>query len=256
MLLKGRKALVTGASSGIGKATALRLGREGAGVCINYYSEQERADAEATVAAIESEGTKAVALRADVGDESQVEQLFADGGKALGGIDLLVNNAGIEKQIALVDMGLEDWDAILRTNLTGSFLCLREAAKLMSAGSGGVIVNISSVHEFIPWPGFAHYCASKGGMKMLMETAARELADKKIRVLNIAPGAIATPINKWVLDDPEARHAVEEEVPLGRFGNPDEIAAAVAWVASDEAAYITGTTIVVDGGMSLYPRFV
>jgi glucose 1-dehydrogenase len=256
MLLKDRKALVTGASSGIGKATALRLGREGADVCVNYYSEHERADAEATVAAIESEGTKAVALRADVGDESQVEQLFANGREALGGINLLVNNAGIEKQIALTDMRLEDWDAVLRTNLTGAFLCLREAAKLMGAGSGGVIVNISSVHEFIPWPGFAHYCASKGGMKMLMETAARELADKKIRVLNIAPGAIATPINKWVLDDPEARHAVEEEVPLGRVGNADEIAAAVAWVASDEAAYITGTTIVVDGGMSLYPRFV
>jgi glucose 1-dehydrogenase len=256
MLLKDRRALVTGASSGIGKATALRLGREGAGVCVNYYSEHERADAEATVAAIESEGTKAVALRADVGDESQVEQLFANGHEQLGGIDLLVNNAGIEKQIALTDMRLEDWDAVLRTNLTGAFLCLREAAKLMGAGSGGVIVNISSVHEFIPWPGFAHYCASKGGMKMLMETAARELADKKIRVLNIAPGAIATPINKWVLDDPEARHAVEEEVPLGRIGNADEIAAAVAWVASDEAAYITGTTIVVDGGMSLYPRFV
>ena len=126
----------------------------------------------------------------------------------------------------------------------------------MVAANGGAIVNISSVHEFIPWPGFAHYCASKGGMKMLMETAARELADKKIRVLNVAPGAIATPINKWVLDDPEARHAVEEEIPLGRFGNADEIAAAVAWLASDEAAYMTGTTIVADGGMSLYPKFV
>ena len=256
MLLKGRKALVTGASSGIGKATALRLGREGADVCVNYYAEQERADAEAAVAAIEQEGTKAVALQADVGDETQVEQLLAQTKEKLGGVDLLVNNAGIEKQIALVDMRLQDWNAVLTTNLTGAFLCLREAAKLMAAGSGGVVVNMSSVHEFIPWPGFAHYCASKGGMKLLMETAARELAEKKIRVLNIAPGAIATPINKFVLDDPEARHAVEEEVPLGRFGDPDEIAAAVAWVASDEAAYITGTTIVVDGGMSLYPKFV
>jgi glucose 1-dehydrogenase len=256
MLLKGRKALVTGASSGIGNATALRLGREGADVCVNYYADQDRPDAEATVASIEAEGTKAVALQADVGNETQVEQLFAQANKALGGVDLLVNNAGIEKQIALVDMRLADWEAVLTTNLTGAFLCLREAAKLMIAGSGGVIVNMSSVHEFIPWPGFAHYCASKGGMKMLMETAARELADKKIRVLNIAPGAISTPINKWVLDDPEARHAVEEEVPLGRFGKAEEIAAAVAWVASDEAAYIAGTTIVIDGGMSLYPKFV
>jgi glucose 1-dehydrogenase len=256
MLLKGRKALVTGASSGIGKATALRFGREGANVCVNYYSGQERADAEAAVATLEGEGVKAVALQADVGDETQVEQLLARTNEALGGLDLLVNNAGIEKQIALVEMRLADWQAVLTTNLTGAFLCLREAAKLMSAGSGGVIVNMSSVHEFIPWPGFAHYCASKGGMKMLMETAARELADKQIRVLNVAPGAIATPINKWVLDDPEARHAVEEEVPLGRFGNAEEIAAAVAWVASDEASYITGTTIVVDGGMSLYPKFV
>jgi glucose 1-dehydrogenase len=256
MLLKGRKALVTGASSGIGRATALRLGREGADVCVNYYAAQERSDAEATAAAIESEGTKATALQADVGDEAQVEKLFARTTEMLGDIDLLVNNAGIEKQIALVDMRLSDWEAVLTTNLTGAFLCLREAAKLMIAGKGGVIVNMSSVHEFVPWPGFAHYCASKGGMKMLMETAARELAGKKIRVLNIAPGAIATPINKWVLDDAEARHAVEEEVPLGRIGNPDEIAAAVAWVASNEASYITGTTIVVDGGMSLYPKFV
>jgi len=256
MLLKGRKALVTGGSSGIGKATALRLGREGADVCVNYYAEQERTDAEATIGAIEGEGRKAVALQADVGDEAQVEQLFARAKQKLGGIDLLVNNAGIEKQIALVDMRLSDWEAVLTTNLTGSFLCLREAAKLMIAGGGGVVVNMSSVHEFIPWPGFAHYCASKGGMKLLMETAARELAENKIRVLNIAPGAISTPINKWVLDDPEARHSVEEEVPLGRFGKPDEIAAAVAWVASDEAAYITGTTIVVDGGMSLFPKFV
>ncbi|HEX6490584.1 MAG TPA: glucose 1-dehydrogenase [Gaiellaceae bacterium] len=256
MLLQGRKALVTGASSGIGQATALRFGREGASVCVNYYAEEERADAEGTVRAIEREGVKALALQADVGDEQQVERLVAGTNEALGGVDLLVNNAGIEKQIALVEMHLADWQAVLTTNLTGAFLCLREAAKLMSAAGGGVVVNISSVHEFIPWPGFAHYCASKGGMKMLMETAARELADKKIRVLNIAPGAIATPINKWVLDDQEARHAVEEEVPLGRFGNPEEIAAAVAWVASEEASYITGTTVVVDGGMSLYPKFV
>jgi glucose 1-dehydrogenase len=153
-------------------------------------------------------------------------------------------------------MSLQDWSVVLRTNLTGSFLCLREAAKVMAARTGGTIINISSVHEFIPWPGFAHYCASKGGMKLLMETAARELAGKGIRVLNVAPGAIVTPINKFVLDDPEAKHAVEEEIPLGRMGKPEEIAAAVAWLASDQASYVTGTTVVIDGGMSLYPKFV
>jgi glucose 1-dehydrogenase len=135
------------------------------------------------------------------------------------------------------------------------FLCMRETAALMK-DKGGAIINMSSVHQFIPWPGFAHYCASKGGMKLLTETAAREWAPHKIRVLNVAPGAIATPINNFVLDDPEAKHAVEEEIPLGRFGQPEEIAAAVAWAASDEASYVTGSTLVVDGGMALYPKFI
>jgi glucose 1-dehydrogenase len=256
MLLQGQKAIVTGASSGIGMATAERLGREGASVCVNYYSEAERAAAEQVVAAIEQGGSDALAVQADVTNEEDVRRMVAQAGRELGGLDLLVNNAGIEKQVPLLEMPLDDWNAVIGTNLTGSFLCLREAGKLMAAGGGGVIVNISSVHEFIPWPGFAHYCASKGGMKLLMETAARELAGSGIRVLNIAPGAIVTPINKSVLDDPEARHAVEEEIPLGRMGNPNEIAAAVAWLASSEASYLTGTTIVVDGGMSLYPKFV
>jgi glucose 1-dehydrogenase len=256
VLLAGRKAIVTGAASGIGKATAERLGLEGASVCVNYYSEPERSDAQAAVSTIEQAGSTAFAFQADVGDEVAVERMVAQAAEQLGGVDLLVNNAGIEKQVALLEMSLEDWNAVLHTNLTGSFLCLREAGKVMAAADGGTIVNISSVHEFIPWPGFAHYCASKGGLKLLMETAARELASAGIRVLNIAPGAIVTPINKFVLDDPEAKHAVEGEIPLGRLGNPGEIAAAVAWLASDQASYVTGTTIVVDGGMSLYPKFV
>jgi glucose 1-dehydrogenase len=258
MLLEGRNAIVTGGSTGIGKATAQRLAREGAGVCINYYSEQEADGARALAEEIGRQGqVAAIAVQADVAQEDQVKRMVKQTKDELGGLDLLVNNAGIEKQIPLLEMELKDWEAVLQTNLTGAFLCMREAANAMvAADAKGVIVNMSSVHEFIPWPGFAHYCASKGGMKLLMETAARELAPKNIRLVNIAPGAIVTPINEFVLDDPEQKHAVESEIPMGRMGQPEEIAAAVAWAASDEASYLTGTTIVVDGGMSLYPKFV
>jgi glucose 1-dehydrogenase len=258
MLLDGRKAIVTGGSTGIGKSTAQRLAKEGASVCINYYSDKEAEGAQSLAEEIGREGhAAAIAVQADVGNEQQVINMVSTAREQFGGLDLLVNNAGIEKQIPLLEMGEQDWQAVLQTNLTGAFLCLREAAKIMVAENAkGVVVNMSSVHEFIPWPGFAHYCASKGGMKLLMETAARELADKQIRVLNIAPGAIITPINKFVLDDPEQKHAVESEIPLGRMGQPEEIAAAVAWAASEEASYVTGTTLVIDGGMSLYPKFV
>lgn len=256
MLLEGRKAIVTGGSSGIGRATAIRLAAEGAAVAVNYYSDREKDDATAVVGVIAKAGGTAVAVQADVGDEESVITMVKTVTTTFGGLNLLVNNAGIEKQVALLEMPLPLWESVLRTNLTGAFLCLREVAKVMAASGGGVVVNMSSVHEFIPWPGFAHYCATKGGLKLLMETAARELADKNIRVLNIAPGAIATPINDFVLDDPEARHAIESEIPLGHFGQPEQIAAAVAWAASEQANYVTGTTIVVDGGMSLYPKFV
>jgi glucose 1-dehydrogenase len=258
MLLENRKAIVTGASSGIGKATAIRLGQEGASVCVNYFSEKEDEMADEVVAEVEKNGVRAIAVRADVGSEDDVIRMVGQTADTFGGVDLLVNNAGIENQVPTLEMPLGDWDRVLRTNLTGAFLCLREAGKVMVKGGGGVIINMSSVHEFIPWPGFAHYCATKGAMKMLMQTAARELAELKtgIRVLNIAPGAIATPINNFVLDDPEARHAVESEIPVGRFGQPEEIAATVAWAASDQASYVTGTTIVVDGGMSTYPKFI
>lgn len=256
VLLEGRKAIVTGASSGIGKATAIRLAQEGASVGVNYYSPGEADAATAVVAAVEAAGARGLAIQADVGCEDDVVAMVARVADTFGGLDLMVNNAGIEKQIPLLEMSEKDWSRVLQTNLTGAFLCLRESAKVMSSGGGGVIVNMSSVHEFIPWPGFAHYCASKGALKLLMETAAKELAGKKIRVCNIAPGAIATPINDFVLDDPVARAAVEGEIPLGHFGQPEQIAAAVAWAASDEAGYLTGTTIVIDGGMSLYPNFV
>jgi glucose 1-dehydrogenase len=259
MLLSERRAIVTGASSGIGKATALRLAAEGASICINYFSDHEKTDADAIAAQCrENGGAKSYSAQADVGSEDDVVRMVHHAREALGGIDILVNNAGIENQVPTLDMPLKDWDRVLRTNLTGAFLCLRECGKVMRDGGRGVIVNMSSVHEFIPWPGFAHYCASKGAIKLLMQTAAREFAEAKtnIRVANVAPGAIATPINDFVLKDPTARHSVEEEIPMGRFGQPEEIAAAVAWLCSDEASYVTGTTLVVDGGMSTYPKFI
>jgi glucose 1-dehydrogenase len=259
MLLEGRKALVTGASSGIGRSTALRLAAEGASVCVNYFSEHEKDAAEAVAAeCARNAGVKALVSQADVGAEADVLRMVAAAREAFGGLDILVNNAGIENQVATLDMPLEDWERVLRTNLTGAFLCLRECGRVMREGGGGVIVNMSSVHEFIPWPGFAHYCASKGGIKLLMQTAAREFAEAGtgIRVVSVAPGAIATPINQGVLDDPSARHSVEAEIPMGRFGRPEEVAATVAWLCSDQASYVTGTTVVVDGGMSTYPRFV
>jgi glucose 1-dehydrogenase len=258
MLLEDRKAIVTGASSGIGRATAIRLAAEGAAVCVNYYSDREGDAARAVVADIEKSGGRGLVAQADVGDEAQVIEMVEKTAAAFGGLDILVNNAGIENMVPTLEMPLKDWERVLRTNLTGAFLCLREAGKVMARGGGGVIVNMSSVHEFIPWPGFAHYCASKGGLKLLMQTAARELAELKtgIRVLDIAPGAVATPINDFVLKDAEAKHNIESEIPVGRFAQPQEIAAAVAWACSHEADYVTGTTIVVDGGMSTYPRFV
>jgi glucose 1-dehydrogenase len=255
MLLEGRRAIVTGSSSGIGSSCAVRFAQEGADVCINYFSEKELDDANEVVSKVEKAGRKAIAVQADVGSEDDVVKMVGQTKDALGGVDVLVNNAGIENEVPTMEMPLSDWERVLRTNLTGAFLCMRECAKLM-ADKGGAIVNMSSVHQFIPWPGFAHYCASKGGMKLLTETAAREWAPHKIRVVNVAPGAIATPINKFVLDDPEASHAIEDEIPVGRFGQPEEIAATVAWVVSDEAAYMTGNTLVVDGGMALYPKFV
>ena len=184
--------------------------------------------------------------------------MFARAREELAGpVDLLVNNAGIEKPFLLVDMPLEEWNKVLAVNLTGAFLCAREAARgMIEAGARGTIVNMSSVHEVIPWEKFGHYCASKGGMKLWAGTIAKELAPHGIRVVNVGPGAILTPINKALIENPEEREKVESEIPLGRLGNPEEIAAAVSWLASAEADYVTGTTLFVDGAMTQYPGFV
>jgi glucose 1-dehydrogenase len=254
--LAGRRALVTGSASGIGRATVIRLAAEGAAAAVNYVG--SRAAADEVVTEIEADRGRAVAIQADVSSEEQVEAMFQRARDELGGpVDLLVNNAGVEAPFKLVDMPLEEWNRVLGVNLTGAFLCAREAARgMVAAGAPGVIVNMSSVHEVIPWERFAHYCASKAGIKLWAQTIAKELAPERIRVVNIAPGAIATPINKDVLEDDTKRRAVEAEIPWGRFGKPEEIAAAVAWLASDEAEYVTGSTLFVDGGMTTYPGFI
>jgi glucose 1-dehydrogenase len=223
---------------------------------VNYVGSREPADE--VVAEISGAGGQAIAIEADVSKEEQVQAMFAQAASELGGpIDLLVNNAGVEAPYLLVDMPLDEWNRVIGVNLTGAFLCAREAARgMVGAGARGVIVNVSSVHETIPWEQFGHYCASKGGMKLWAQTIAKELAPSGIRVVNVAPGAIATPINKDVLEDDVKRRAVEAEIPWGRFGKPEEISAAVAWLCSDEAEYVTGTTLFVDGGMTAYPGFI
>jgi glucose 1-dehydrogenase len=254
--LAGRRALVTGSATGIGRSTAGRLAADGASVVINYVGNPDQAND--VVKEISDAGGKAIAIGADVSSEDQVLSMFAQAREGFGGpVDLLVNNAGIEKPFKLIDMPLEEWEKVLAVNLTGAFLCTREAARGMCKdGIPGAIVNVSSVHEVIPWVEFAHYCASKGGMKLFAQTAARELAPHGIRVVNVAPGAILTPINQDLIDDKEKRAAVEAEIPLGRTGTPDEIAAAIAWVAGPEAEYVVGSTLFVDGGMTLYPKFI
>jgi glucose 1-dehydrogenase len=237
--LAGRRALVTGAATGIGRATAQRLAADGAAVVVNYVGNPEQANE--VVAEIDAEHGRALAITADVSQEEQVVDMFARANEDLGGpIDLL-----------------EEWNRVLSVNLTGAFLCTREAARgMLAAGARGAIVNVSSVHEVIPWPKFGHYCASKGGIKLFAQTAARELAPQGIRVVNVAPGAILTPINQALIDDPKKRAEVESEIPLGRTGRPEEIAAAISWVAGPDAEYVVGSTLFVDGGMTLYPRFV
>jgi glucose 1-dehydrogenase len=253
-LLGGRKALVTGADSGIGAGVAFELAAHGAAVAINYLADASMA--ERMVAQIKRAGGRAIMVQMDVSSEEDVIRAIGETRAAFGGLDLLVNNAGIEKQFLLVDMPLEWWRRVIDVNLTGAFLCAREAARVMLAdGVRGAIVNVTSVHEVIPWQGFSHYCASKGGEKLFTQSIARELAPHGIRVVSVAPGAIATPINADVLADPKRKAAVEAEIPYGRWGDVADVARAVAWVASDQADYVVGSTIFVDGGMTLYPRF-
>lgn len=248
MDLKDKVALVTGASSGIGRAIALELGRQGVRVGVNHFNDASAADA--VVAEIESHAGQALALPGDVSQAADVQHMVEAVVARYSRLDILVNNAGIEKQAPFLEKSEAEWDRVIAVDLKGPFLCSQAAARYMAQGGhGGTIINISSVHEDLAFPGYSAYCAAKGGLRMLCRTLALELAPYHINVVNVAPGAIATPINRRTLEDPEKKAALEHAIPLGRIGTPEEIAALVAYLASDKAAYITGTTIFIDGGL-------
>ncbi|MDQ6621331.1 MAG: SDR family oxidoreductase [Pseudomonadota bacterium] len=258
--LEGQAALVTGASSGIGAGIALVLGAAGAHVGVCYRGQRE--SAEAIVTQIESAGGKATLLEADVAHEDEVIRIFDEFSRACGRIDIVIANAGLQRDAAVADMSLEEWSRVIDVNLTGQFLCMREAIRRFRAqGLGehsralGKIVCMSSVHEVIPWAGHVNYAASKGGVSLLMKSIAQEVAPERIRVNSIAPGAIRTPINRDAWSTPEAEHKLLKLIPYGRVGEPDDIAHATLWLVSDFADYVTGATLFVDGGMTLYPGF-
>lgn len=259
--LAGQCALVTGASSGIGAAIAVALGAAGAKVAVNYVGSRRRA--EAVAGRIERAGATALWLRADVSHEDEVRAMFAAAIDAFGTVDILVNNAGIQKDAALHELSLADWQRVIEVNLTGQFLCTREAVReFMRRGpvpersrATGKVICISSVHETIPWAGHVNYAASKGGVAMMMASLAQELAPLHIRVNSIAPGAIKTGINRAAWQTGAARAELLKLIPYGRIGAVDDVARAAVWLASDDSDYVTGTTLTVDGGMSLYPAF-
>jgi|SRR5579875_296701 len=258
--LKGKNALITGASSGIGEAIAIRFAREGANVAINYNSGHDRAERvkeQAEKAGKEAHSAhKSITVKGDISDEAQVKEMFAKTLEAFGTLDILINNSGIQKPVASHELEMADFDRIIGVNLRGAFMCSREAIKhFLSRKAKGVIVNNSSVHEIIPKPKYVPYSISKGGMENMTKTLALEYADRNIRVNAVGPGAIVTPINNAWINDPKARGEVESHIPMGRPGEADEIAVVFAFLASDEASYITGQTLFACGGLTLYPEF-
>jgi glucose 1-dehydrogenase len=260
-LLTGQTALVTGSSSGIGAGIAKVLGDAGAQVVVNYAGNQDGADD--VVRHIKERGGNAFAVKADVSSEQDVQAMFQTAIETYGTVDILVSNAGIQKDAALQDMTLDEWSRVIGINLTGAFLCAREAAReflrrgIVAERSRalGKIIFISSVHEIIPWAGHVNYAASKGGVMLFMKSIAQELGPRKIRVNSIAPGAIKTPINHTAWETPEAEADLLNLIPYKRVGDPIDIAEAALWLASDASDYVHGTSLVVDGGMTLYPGF-
>jgi glucose 1-dehydrogenase len=259
--LKGKNVLVTGGSSGIGQAIAVRFAQYGANVAINYLRQPEEAEdteerVHACTAAVRQEGVKDVLVQGDVSKEDDVRSMVGAAIEGLGGLDVLVNNAGIQISRPSDELSSSDFDKVLAVNLRGSFLCAREAIRhFLAEGKPGSIINISSVHQVIPKPDYLGYSTSKGGMQNLTRTLALEFAGQGIRVNGIGPGATVTPINRAWIDDPEKRAQVEEHIPMRRAGTADEMGAVAAFLASDDAAYITGQTIFVDGGLTLFPSF-
>ncbi|WP_426368022.1 SDR family oxidoreductase [Streptomyces sp. E-08] len=260
-LLQGQKALVTGANSGIGKATAIGLGRAGADVVVNYVADRDAA--EEVVKEIASFGVRAAAYEADVSQEDQVTAMMNRMVEEFGTIDVLVANAGLQRDARLTDMTLAQWQKVIDVNLTGQFLCAREAAKEFRrrgvvpevSRAAGKIICMSSVHQIIPWSGHVNYASSKGGVQMMMQTLAQELAPEKIRVNAVAPGAIKTPINRAAWETAEAREDLLRLIPYDRIGDPEDIANAVVALSSDLMDYVVGATLYVDGGMTLFPGF-
>jgi glucose 1-dehydrogenase len=258
--LKQQVALVTGASSGLGASAARALAEAGASVVINYHSKAEPADT--LVDEIRTAGGQAIAIGADVSKEDEVERLFAKTLEAFGALDILLANSGLQKDAAFVDMTLEDWNTVINVNLTGQFLCARAAVRQFIAQgmrpdvsrAMGKIIHMSSVHQLIPWAGHANYAASKGGVDLLMRSLAQEVGERKIRVNSVAPGAISTPINEDARAG-DAEKKLLELIPYGRVGDPQDVANAVVWLASDASDYVHGSTLFIDGGMSLYPEF-
>ena len=260
-VLAGQVALVTGANSGIGKAVAIGLGKAGADVIVNYVA--DASSAEAVAEEIEAAGNRAIAVKADVSKEAEVRAMFRQIIERFGTLHILVNNAGLQRDAAFAEMTLEQWNVVIGVNLTGQFLCAREAVREFKrrgvdpkvSAAAGKIICMSSVHEVIPWGGHANYAASKGGVMQLMKSMAQELAPFRIRVNSVGPGAVRTPINRAAWSTPEAYAALMKLVPYERIGEPEDIAQAVVWLASDDSDYVTGTTLFVDGGMTLYPGF-
>lgn len=262
VVLKGQKALVTGASSGIGKQVAIALGHAGADVVVNYVTDPDKAD-EAVAEIKRRCGIEAMSIQADVSNEEQVQGMFRTMCRELGTIDILVNNAGLQRDAPFDELTLADWKKVMDVNLTGQFLCAREAVREFKrrgvipevSCAAGKIICMSSVHDIIPWAGHVNYAASKGGVMLMMKSIAQEMAPWRVRVNAISPGAIRTPINMEAWETPEAYADLMRLVPYKRIGEPEDIGRAAVWLASDYSDYINGICLYVDGGMTLYPGF-